>query len=836
MKNTRRFSKILMALVVMFGLFGGPGAMPLAANVTIGSQTINVGPGAHEVTFNVSVQAGTTVYSAWMSMDGMTAMIIDQSLLAGRTFTSAESVAITVGVSVDEDHQGSTFVGHVNIGHSGGTAIGFLNVNVGAAAATPTPAPTPAQTPVIHMTSPTGHVEMAPGISSIVSVTLSNTSRFIARDFRIMPRAHADFTVEFVGEPPSFNLTANTTRTFQLRITPHAGLESGTHNIVFDYSFENNVRNVITQQGTIVARVYRPTPEEPRVVMADFALAPRIVNAGDDFTISTTLRNTSTAHAANVQLSVGSFAERGLISRGSTTSFVGSMVAGSTRDISFDFGTTDRLETGSYPITFTLRYDNAAGEVVTEEFTFYVTIIGDDDEDDIETDRARLTITSISQPSGIFTPGQQASFDVTIQNNGERNATNVRISAAPEDGVVPRLASIQTIPSLAIGQSHTFSFAFAPTSQAQSQFYNIGFGVAYDTGHTDDGAPIRGSFEQFSGFNVYNPDAEDDDDDDDDGPRSVPRIIISDYTVEPLIVMANTEFDLSLTMLNTHSERTIGNIRVTWEVTAITVGNEITGGNVFTPVDSSNTFFIDSIPPRGIYQHNMRLFAIPDAAPRNHVITINFEYEDEDGNPFEATESIGVNVRQQSRLELSMMPGIPTMVMEGDRIDVSVTALNAGRSTLFNLRVRLEGEGITPTEEVFGNVQSGNMNNFWANFFATQPGPTVVYLVANFEDEMGEAHEIVQTFDMEVMGFGGGDFDDFDRDFVFDGGGDFPGMWDENGWGYGEDGSIWTNIWFWLGAGGGVVVVVGAVILLVRRKKKRDKEFELDDNDDDDLS
>jgi len=252
---------------------------------------------------------------------------------------------------------------------------------------------------------------------------------------------------------------------------------------------------------------------------------------------------------------------------------------------------------------------------------------------------------------------------------------------------------------------------------------------------------------------------------------------------------------------------------------------------VFTPVDSSNTFFIDSIPPRGTYEHHLRLFAIPDAAPRNHVITINFEYEDAEGNPFDATANIGVNVRQQSRLELSIMPGIPTMVMQGDRVDTNVTALNAGRSTLFNLRVRLEGEGITPTEEVFGNVQSGHMNNFWANFFATEPGPTMVHLIATFEDEMGEAHEIVQSFDMEVLGMGGFDEDwgggDFDR--WPDGGGDF-GMWPEDG--MGGDG-LFSGLLMWIAIGGGVLIVAGGTVLtvvLIKRRKKHDNNFDFDND------
>jgi len=813
-----------------FSLLGYFGTAQLAASegVTLGNQTINAGLGVTTVTVNVNIGAGTTVSGAWLNVDDIAVSIQDQSGILGY-FEEARSVPITLAIVAEEDHQGRTFLGQVNVSHSGGTATGFLTIHVAAATVTPTPTPTP-QAPTIRMTAPTTYVEMTPGVPSIVNVTLENTGRHMARDFRILPTSNANFTVETVGNLQPFNLNQNTQRTFQLRITPHTWVENITESIQFSYTFENNVRDVITQTGTIWARVYTPTAEEPRVVLTGVSVSPTTVNAGEDFTITATLRNTSAVRASNVQISAGGFAEGGLISRGETSSFVGSMNAGTNSDVTFAFSTNANIATGSRPIVFTLRFDNADGEVVTVPITSYVTIIGDGA--DIETDRARLVVTSISQPSGTFTPGQEATVNVTVQNNGERDATNVRVSANPEEGVVPRLASIQTAATLAVGESETFSFAFTPTGSARSQFYNIGFTVAYDIGHTEEGSPVRDSFEQFTGFNVYNPDA---DDDDDDEIRSVPRIIISDYTIEPLIVMANTEFDLSLTVMNTHSERAIGNIMVTWEVTAITVGNEITGGNVFTPVDSSNTFFINHIPPRGTYEHQMRLFAIPDAAPRNHTITINFVYEDMDGNPFDTEANIGVNVRQQSRLELSLMPGIPTTVMQGDRVDTSITALNAGRSTLFNLRVRLEGEGISPTEEVFGNVTSGNMHNFWANFFAMEPGPTTVYLIATFEDEMGDAHEVIQSFDMDVWGMDGG-FDDGDFGMGGDFGGRFPegggdfGMWDDDGMG---EGGFLSGLLMPIASGGGVLLLAGGtivIVVLVKRKRRQNDDFGFDND------
>ena len=702
--------------------------------------------------------------------------------------------------------------------------------------ATPTPTPSP-QTPVIQMTQPNTYITMEAGIPRVVDITLRNTSNFNASRFQIMPRANANFRVEVVGDLPAFTLHGNSQRTFQLLVTPHATLETGVHNVVFDFSFENNLRTVMTRDATLVVRVEQSADRVPRVLMTNFVTSPVIPEAGEDFSLTVTLRNTSGVSANNIQLSLGQLAAGGFSARGTTSNFVGSLGANSTRDVSFNLTAGANMATGSHPVSLTLRHDGPpGGDVRTETFVFFVTVLGEEDEDEEDVGRARLTILSINRPYGIFEVGEEAQISVTIHNQGDEDAANVRITARPETGVVPRLASIQTLSRLHVGQSHTFNFAFAPTSAAESRFYNIGFEVSFesDVERNEDGSRERESFEQFTGFIVYNPEEEEDDDDDDDGPRSVPRIIISSYTVQPLMVMANSEFDLSLTMMNTHRERSIGNIRVTWEVIGVAAGNEITGGATFTPVDSSNTFFVDYIPPRGTVEHHMRLFAIPDAAPRSHTITVSFEYEDMEANPFESTENIGINVRQVSLIELSPIM-LQDMASIGSPVNLSFSVFNTGRTTVRNLRVRAEGEGIdgSGADQFFGSMPAGGVEWFWGTFFPIAPGPTTVYVITSFEDEMGERHEIVQEFFMSIMedfggGMGGG---------MGEWGGDdwWGGEFEEEGNGglFGLPG-IFGATWLWA-TGGGLILAGGGTtlgVVLRKRRKRQRSGFGFGDDDD----
>ena len=74
---------------------------------------------------------------------------------------------------------------------------------------------------------------------------------------------------------------------------------------------------------------------------------------------------------------------------------------------------------------------------------------------------------------------------------------------------------------------------------------------------------------------------------------------------------------------------------------------------VFTPVGSSNTFYIDAISPKGTEDRTIRLYTIPDAKSKTYNVTVSFGYEDAEGNPYTAEKSSASPVYQPARFELS---------------------------------------------------------------------------------------------------------------------------------------------------------------------------------------
>ncbi len=57
---------------------------------------------------------------------------------------------------------------------------------------------------------------------------------------------------------------------------------------------------------------------------------------------------------------------------------------------------------------------------------------------------------------------------------------------------------------------------------------------------------------------------------------------------------------MNLSFFNTNSQKTVRNIKIFLASDEKSdPENPSAGSNIFTPVDSSNTFYIDSIPPKG---------------------------------------------------------------------------------------------------------------------------------------------------------------------------------------------------------------------------------------------
>ena len=186
--------------------------------------------------------------------------------------------------------------------------------------------------------------------------------------------------------------------------------------------------------------------------------------------------------------------------------------------------------------------------------------------------------------------------------------------------------------------------------------------------------------------------------------------------------MAGNEFDLTMTLMNSHKQKSVHNIKMFLTMTEETSSDTEKTGNIFTPVNSSNTFYFDDIVPKGKVDKALRLYVVPDAQPKTYTLTVNFEYEDQDGNEYTSQELLGINVKQVTQLDIDEYT-LPEQIEMGMPVTINFSYYNTGKVTLNNLMIRIEGDVQTDNRNTYiGNLESGSSDYYEATFTATATG------------------------------------------------------------------------------------------------------------------
>lgn len=204
---------------------------------------------------------------------------------------------------------------------------------------------------------------------------------------------------------------------------------------------------------------------------------------------------------------------------------------------------------------------------------------------------------------------------------------------------------------------------------------------------------------------------------------------------------------MNVSFLNTNKSKAVQNIKVFLTVDEVTEKS----GSVFTPVNSSNTFYIDHIAPKGRVEKNIVMYTVPDASPKTYTIRVNLEYEDSDGNQYNPVEYIGIPVVQQSKLETADI-NLPAEAFVGEMVPISFELYNMGKVTLSNLMIKMEGNFQTEDANYFiGNFDAGNTEYYETMITPTEPGLLEGNIILSYEDSNGETVEIIKDFSLNVM-------------------------------------------------------------------------------------
>lgn len=289
----------------------------------------------------------------------------------------------------------------------------------------------------------------------------------------------------------------------------------------------------------------------------------------------------------------------------------------------------------------------------------------------------------------------------------------------------------------------------------------------------------------------------------DNGKTSTPRIIVTGFETSPAEVYAGDTFTLTIHVQNTSKRTSVSNVE--FDMQAAKEGDsEKTTYAAFLPTSGSNTVFVDTIAPGGTTDLVIEMTARADLIQKPYVLEVKMNYEDAKYNPFESTASVSIPVKQESKFDLSTPEVMPANINVGDQSNVMFSIYNTGKTTLYNVQVKYEGDSISGGECFVGKVEAGATGN--VDSMITGEAPTMddgtIKALITYEDEAGNPttrEEIITLFVSEAM------MEEMPMD---------PAMMGEE-----EPKGPGAGVWILI-----VVLVIAAVVaavLIIRNKKKK---------------
>lgn len=237
------------------------------------------------------------------------------------------------------------------------------------------------------------------------------------------------------------------------------------------------------------------------------------------------------------------------------------------------------------------------------------------------------------------------------------------------------------------------------------------------------------------------------------GVGAKPLVIVNKYTLSAERVLAGNTVTLKLFVENTN-KRDVRNVKISLDVIEIedtsASGGVRRGGTVFSPVNSSNSFFLDHIPGKTVIEKDIDLYVDPNATAKTYIVPVKIKYEDKNGSALDTEELVNIPVTQECKLEV-LSTNVPTTGFVGEPISIQSEFVNVGKVSLGNFMVQLEGEFEKQNATYYvGAFDIGISDYFQGEIIPQEVGPLEGKLIYTYIDNNNKDVRVEELFTIEV--------------------------------------------------------------------------------------
>ncbi|WP_324760499.1 COG1361 S-layer family protein [Haloarcula sp. GH36] len=455
----------------------------------------------------------------------------------------------------------------------------------------------------------------------------------------------------------------------------------------------------------------------------EVALADNTVSVGEETTFdvvlsnngeldSSSLRNPSLHNevttARGLTVDVGS--NDAPISISTSRQLTGDLAMGSSRTVSFDVSVDDDADPGTYRVPVELNYDyysyisETIGSRDSESGsqTEYVTVRVSDD--------ATFDVVDVDSSARV---GSTGGVELTVENTGETAATDAAVTLASQNGeftVGGGEQSSRFVETWESGESRTFQYRVASSSDAEPEPHNFGLSVAFDN---TDGVRTE-SVDNTVGI------------------APAPEQSFAVVNTSSTVPVGNTgEYELTL--------RNDGPVTVDDTTVAVTSqSSDITFGGA-----SSTSQFVGEWSPGEVRTVTVDATASANSEVRSYALSASVKYDDPEGDAgTDDSLSLGIETTPKQEFSLSDVSGTLQAGQDGT---LEATLVNDGPRTVENAVVNWESDhsNLSPqgTQYAVGSLEPGESTTVSFGVDSSdsaREGPRQFDFTVGYEDDSGD--------------------------------------------------------------------------------------------------
>lgn len=588
--------------------------------------------------------------------------------------------------------------------------------------------------PILGIVADSEVQEFLVGERGTLKVQVKNITRVMARNIKISIEGDQPFRADVAnvnkGVP---DITGYNSREilFDVVVNPNAELKTYEVPITIEHIDEDKVTHKITQK--VYVKVINNKVEPILSISGSKALKMEI-SEGQTAAMVVNVGNTGTVLIKDAYVTVSGFSNEGVILDGdASTKLVKKLEKGKSEVVTYQIKAGQDMKTGTFPVNVSVKYKDQYGNPYESAGIIYLTLKGKADKKyEVDMKIENLKYTQSVKVKEDF----KVTFDVV--NTSKEDAVNAEVELAYAPEFISKTGTKTFVRELKAGQRKTITYTLMAKSETATETYHSYINVKYIPTLKPDATQLQ--IQEYVGVHVSGEDKA--------AEGSKPKLIVDNYNYGGNVVYAGEEFTLDLFIKNTSASEMTKNIKVTLT----------SDEGVFTPVSSSNSFFVKTIGPGEVYQHSIPLRTKIDAAVKIYAVTVKMEYEnasgkafDEKNNPFAETEALSVAVSQPVRLETADM-NVPMDAMAGMPFYIEQEFYNMSKATMYNMMVKFVAEGLQTTQSNYfvGNFDAGRSEFYSTQVTAMAPGTYEGKLVYSFEDALGTVTALEKPFTVNV--------------------------------------------------------------------------------------